>query len=143
MLNPKYSNKIIYIHHCKFIMDREIKIVLVEDEESITSLIKHKLLKEGYDVIHFPNGEGVIDYLLNNKPTLIISDVMMPIIDGMTLLKNIKSDPRLAGIPVILLSSSSQESAILEGLKAGAVDYITKPFSPSELLLRIQITLFR
>ncbi|MBA4405920.1 response regulator [bacterium] len=120
-----------------------MKIVLVEDEESITSLIKHKLLKEGYDVIHFPNGEGVIDYLLNNKPTLIISDVMMPIIDGMTLLKNIKSDPRLAGIPVILLSSSSQESAILEGLKAGAVDYITKPFSPSELLLRIQITLFR
>lgn len=124
-------------------MDHGVKIVLVEDEESVTSLIKHKLLKEGYDVIHFPNGEGVIDYLLNNKPSLIISDIMMPIIDGMTLLKNIKSNPRLANIPVILLSSSSQESAVLEGLKAGAVDYITKPFSPSELLLRIQITLFR
>lgn len=124
-------------------MGNNIQIVLIEDEESVTSLIKHKLLKEGYDVIHFPNGEGVINYLLKNKPSLIISDIMMPVIDGMTLLKEIKSNPRLASIPVILLSSSSHESAILEGLKAGAIDYITKPFSPSELLLRIQIALFR
>lgn len=117
------------------------KIVLIEDDESITSLIKFKLMKEHYLVTHFANGEGVVDFLLKDKPDLIISDIMMPVIDGLTLLKEIKSNPRVAGIPVILLSASSHEGAILEGLKSGAIDYITKPFSTSELLLRIQIAL--
>jgi DNA-binding response OmpR family regulator len=124
-------------------MESNKTIVLIEDEEGITSLIKHKLTKAGYQIVHFPNGEGVINYLLNNKVALIISDIMMPVMDGMTVLKEMKSDPRLAAVPVILLSAHSQESSIVDGLKAGAIDYITKPFSSSELLLRIQIALSR
>ncbi len=124
-------------------MDNKRVIVLVEDEESITSLIKHKLTREGFSIVHFPNGEGVTDYLMRNKISLIITDIMMPVVDGLTLLKEIKSNPGLASIPVIMLSAHTQESSIIESLKAGAVDYITKPFSTSELLLRIQIALSR
>ena len=118
-------------------------IVIIEDDESITRLIKFKLVKEGYDVKSFSNGEKVIEYLIRDTPDLIISDVMMPVIDGLTLLKEIKADSRISDIPVIMLSTYTHESAILECLRAGAADYITKPFSTTELLLRIQKTLLK
>jgi len=118
-------------------------IVLIEDDEGITRLIKFKLEKEGYDVKCFLNGEKVIEYLVRSKPALIISDVMMPVIDGLTLLKEIKADQRISSIPVIMLSTHSHESAVLECLRAGASDYVTKPFSTTELLLRIEKTLLK
>ncbi|NJD22137.1 MAG: response regulator [Melioribacter sp.] len=118
-------------------------IVLIEDDEGITRLIKFKLEKEGYEVKSFLNGEKVIEYLVRNKPALIISDVMMPVIDGLTLLKEIKADPRVSDIPVIMLSTHSHESAVLECLRAGAADYVTKPFSTTELILRIEKTLLK
>ena len=118
-------------------------IVLIEDDEGITRLIKFKLEKEGYEVKGFLNGEKVIEYLVRNRPALIISDIMMPVIDGLTLLKEIKSDSRTSDIPVIMLSTHSHESAVLECLRAGAADYVTKPFSTTELLLRIEKTLLK
>jgi len=118
-------------------------IVLIEDDEGITRLIKFKLEKEGYEVKSFLNGEKVIEYLVRNKPALIISDVMMPVIDGLTLLKEIKADSRVSNIPVIMLSTHSHESAVLECLRAGAADYVTKPFSTTELILRIEKTLLK
>lgn len=118
-------------------------IVLIEDDEGITRLIKFKLEKEGYGVKSFLNGEKVIEYLVRSKPALIISDVMMPVIDGLTLLKEIKADPRVSDIPVIMLSTHSHESAVLECLRAGAADYVTKPFSTTELILRIEKTLLK
>ena len=118
-------------------------IVLIEDDEGITRLIKFKLEKEGYEVKCFMNGEKVIEYLVRNEPALIISDIMMPVIDGLTLLKEIKSDSRTSDIPVIMLSTHSHESAVLECLRAGAADYVTKPFSTTELLLRIEKTLLK
>ena len=118
-------------------------IVLIEDDEGITRLIKFKLEKEGYDVKSFLNGEKVIEYLVRSKPALIISDVMMPVIDGLTLLKEIKADPRVSNIPVIMLSTHSHESAVLECLRAWAADYVTKPFSTTELILRIEKTLLK
>ncbi|MCL4550873.1 MAG: response regulator [Bacteroidetes bacterium] len=119
------------------------KIVLIEDDEGVTRLIQFKLAKEGYEIVVFPNGENVANYLLTNKVSLVISDVMMPVVDGLTILKQIKSTPEIADIPVILLSTYSHESIILEGLRAGAADYITKPFSTSELLMRIQKALLK
>ena len=119
------------------------KIILIEDDEGVTRLIQFKLAKEGYEIVVFPNGEKVADYLLTNKVSLVISDVMMPVVDGLTILKQIKSTPEIADIPVILLSTYSHESIILEGLRAGAADYITKPFSTSELLMRIQKALLK
>ncbi len=118
-------------------------IVLIEDDEGITRLIKFKLEKEGYEVKSFLNGEKVIEYLVRSKPALIISDVMMPVIDGLTLLKEIKADPRISNIPVIMLSTHSHESAVLECLRAGAADYVTKPFSTTELILRIEKALLK
>ena len=118
-------------------------IVLIEDDEGITRLIKFKLEKEGYEVKSFLNGEKVIEYLVRSRPALIISDIMMPVIDGLTLLKEIKSDSRTSDIPVIMLSTHSHESAVLECLRAGAADYVTKPFSTTELLLRIEKTLLK
>ncbi len=118
-------------------------IVLIEDDEGITRLIKFKLEKEGYEVKSFLNGEKVIEYLVRSKPALIISDVMMPVFDGLTLLKEIKADPRVSDIPVIMLSTHSHESAVLECLRAGAADYVTKPFSTTELVLRIEKTLLK
>ena len=118
-------------------------IVVIEDDEGITRLIKFKLEKEGYEVKSFSNGEKVIEHLVRNPPALIISDVMMPVIDGLTLLKEIKSDSRTSDIPVIMLSTHSHESAVLECLRAGAADYVTKPFSTTELLLRIEKTLLK
>jgi len=118
-------------------------IVLIEDDEGITRLIKFKLEKEGYEIKSFLNGEKVIEYLVRSKPALIISDVMMPVIDGLTLLKEIKADPRVSNIPVIMLSTHSHESAVLECLRAGAADYVTKPFSTTELVLRIEKTLLK
>ena len=119
------------------------KIVLIEDDEGVTRLIQFKLAKEGYEIVVFPNGENVANYLLTNKVSLVISDVMMPVVDGLTILKQIKSTPEIADIPVILLSTYSHESIILEGLRAGAADYITKPFPTSELLMRIQKALLK
>ncbi|MCL4549992.1 MAG: response regulator [Bacteroidetes bacterium] len=124
-------------------MANKKKIILIEDDEGVTRLIQFKLAKEGYEIVVFPNGENVTDYLLTNKVSLVISDVMMPIVDGLTILKQIKSTPEIADIPVILLSTYSHESIILEGLRAGAADYITKPFSTSELLMRIQKALLK
>jgi len=118
-------------------------IVVIEDDEGITRLIKFKLEKEGYEVKSFLNGEKVIEYLVRSRPALIISDVMMPVIDGLTLLKEIKADPRISDIPVIMLSTHSHESTVLECLRAGATDYVTKPFSTTELLLRIEKTLLK
>ena len=118
-------------------------IVLIEDDEGITRLIKFKLEKEGYEVKSFLNGEKVIEYLVRSKPALIISDVMMPVIDGLTLLEEIKADSRVSDIPVIMLSTHSHESAVLECLRAGAADYVTKPFSTTELVLRIEKTLLK
>ncbi|MCL6098005.1 MAG: response regulator [Bacteroidetes bacterium] len=124
-------------------MANKKKIILIEDDEGVTRLIQFKLAKEGYEIVVFPNGENVANYLLTNKVSLVISDVMMPIVDGLTILKQIKSTPEIADIPVILLSTYSHESIILEGLRAGAADYITKPFSTSELLMRIQKALLK
>lgn len=123
--------------------DDKKKIILIEDDEGVTRLVQFKLSKEGYDIKIFPNGEKVVDYLKSNKVSLVISDVMMPVVDGMTILKQIKSTPEISHIPVILLSTFTSESVILEGLRAGAADYITKPFSTSELLLRIHKALLK
>lgn len=142
-LSVKNENHATVRNEFNIMHDIKKKIVLIEDDEGVTRLVQFKLTKGGYDVVVFPNGEKVVEYILNHNVSLVISDVMMPVVDGLTILKQIKSIPQIANIPVILLSTYSHESIILEGLRAGAADYITKPFSTSELLLRIQKTLLQ
>jgi len=114
------------------------KIFVCEDEGPIAKLISLKLKTEGYQTSIFSNGEQLREVLNSDKPDLIILDIMMPGLDGISLLKLIKGDGKLKDIKVIMLTALSKESDIVSCLDIGADDYITKPFSPSELSSRIK-----
>ena len=116
-------------------MNTKRKIVVLEDEEYIAKLLVYKLSTANYDVRLFESPENVLE---KEKPNLIISDIMMPFLNGVEFLKKIKLNELLKDIPVILLTALGDEDAVLIGLNAGAADYITKPFSSSELMLRIK-----
>ncbi len=114
------------------------KIFYAEDSDSLIKLMTYKLQNEGYDVIVFPNGEEVYEKVVSEKPDLVILDLMMPIKDGLTVLKEIKSNPETATIPVIMLTTNAEEETILNALEIGAEEYITKPFSTAVLLAKIK-----
>src|SRR5690606_16760148 len=90
-----------------------------------------------YQVTAVADGQAALERMQQSKPDLLISDVMMPRLDGFTLLGTVRNDPALYDLPVILLSARAGEEARVEGLAAGADDYMTKPFSAKELLARI------
>ena len=113
------------------------KIIYAEDQESIARLVEFKLSKEGYDIILLKSGENVVEKVLELKPVLVLLDLMLPVKDGMIILEELKSNPQVKNIPVIILSIQGEEQKILQALKSGAVDYIQKPFSTAELSLRI------
>lgn len=113
-------------------------VILAEDDRTIARLIIFKLEKESFKVIHFLNGEGVVDTVSKILPDIVILDVMMPIQDGISILKEIKANPKTKHIPVVILSAKGQEKDIIKGMEIGASDYISKPFSPSELIVRIK-----
>jgi len=113
------------------------KILIIEDDEIIWRLIEYRLKKEKHFLIWASDGLKAMEILETIKPDLIISDIMVPYMDGIQILKKIKTMDELKDIPVIMLSSKAQEKDIVLGLELGAQDYIVKPFSPSELLLRI------
>ena len=114
------------------------KIILAEDVAAIAKIVIHKLQNSGYKVKYFKNGEGVVESIIEEKPSLLITDIMMPIKDGMTILKEVKSNPGISDVPVIILTGNSHEDSVVRGFKNGAADYIRKPFSTTELLLRVK-----
>ncbi|MDQ0476899.1 MULTISPECIES: response regulator transcription factor [Chryseobacterium] len=109
-------------------------ILIAEDDELILKTIEHKLLKDGYKVILSRNGKEAIDHIQNTDINLIITDIMMPFASGIEILSAIKSTGKK--IPVIMLSSMGQEEVVLNAFDLGASDFIVKPFSPNELMLR-------
>ena len=113
------------------------KILIIEDDEHIWKLIEYRLKKEKHELIWACDGLKAMDVLETIKPELIISDIMVPYMDGIQILKKIKADDKLKDIPVIMLTSKAQEQDILTGLELGAQDYMAKPFSPAELVLRV------
>jgi putative two-component system response regulator len=116
------------------------KIVLVDD--NITNLTLGKnILTEKYDVFTVPSGEKLFVLLEKVSPNLILLDIEMPEMNGYEVIKHLKADQKVAGIPVIFLTAKSDTSSELEGLILGAVDYISKPFSPPLLLKRIELHL--
>lgn len=114
------------------------KIVLVEDEAQIARIVQIKLTNKGHEVLPAADGGAGLTLIRQEQPDLILLDVMMPVMDGYSVLGALRADPELAKIPVIMLSAKGQERDILQGLQGGAVDYVVKPFSPSELLARIE-----
>jgi len=114
------------------------KIIYAEDQESIARLVKFKLSKEGYNVILLNSGKNVVEKVVEQKPVLILLDLMLPIKDGMTVLEELKSNDEVKNIPVIMLSVHGEEQKVLQAFNSGAVDYIQKPFSTAELTTRIR-----
>lgn len=112
------------------------KILVVEDHADMRQYIREELEKE-YDIIEAVNGEDGLNKALNNSPDLILSDIMMPHMDGLEFCKRIKTDERTSHIAVILLTARSSQEYKMEGLETGADDYLIKPFYSAELLLRI------
>jgi len=119
------------------------KIVIVEDEKDIVKMLEYNLKKEGYRVFSVRDGEDALDSANREHPDLIILDLMLPGMDGLEVCKELKKETKTASIPVIMLTAKSQESDKVIGLELGADDYVTKPFSPRELIARIKAVLRR
>ena len=119
------------------------RILIIEDEVDIAELISFNLLRNQFDTILAHDGLEGLNKALSIEPDLIILDIMMPGMDGINLNKELKRDPRTRNIPVIMLTAKAQTEDRISGLETGADDYITKPFSPKELVLRTQAILKR
>jgi len=113
------------------------KILFVDDEAGYVRAMTYVMEKEGYEVITASNGLQGLIKAQKEKPDLIVLDVMLPGIDGFEVCSRLRSDPRTAGIPIIMLSAKGQDSDKTTGLAVGALDYLTKPIQNSTLLGKI------
>jgi len=118
-------------------------ILIVEDEKDIVKMLDYNLKKEGFKTLSAHDGEDALDLATRECPDLIILDLMLPGIDGLEVCKTLKKENRTASIPIIMLTAKSQETDKIVGLELGADDYVTKPFSPRELIARIKAVLRR
>ncbi len=118
-------------------------IAIVDDEPDILKLVSVNLKNAGYKTKTFLNANSFFDFLRNKEPALIILDLMLPDLDGIEVCKSLKSNKQYASIPIIMLTAKADESDKIVGLELGADDYITKPFSPKELVARVKVVLRR
>ena len=119
------------------------KILIVEDEKDIVRMLEYNLKKEGFRTVSCHDGEDALDLAGREGPDLILLDLMLPRIDGIEVCKELKKVSKTSLIPIIMLTAKSQESDKVLGLELGADDYVTKPFSPRELIARIKAVLRR
>jgi DNA-binding response OmpR family regulator len=112
------------------------QLLLADDDEMLASLLKFRFNKEGYEVHQCHDGKQVKDYLSQNHPDVIVSDIMMPYFSGIELIGHIRNDLKLE-IPIIIISSAGNEENILSAFDMGANDFIAKPVSPAELMVRV------
>ena len=119
------------------------KILVVEDDKDLISLIKFNLKSEGFNVLLSPNGEDGLFTAKEEKPDLILLDWMLPILSGIEVLQRLKNNKDTKSIPVIFITAKGEENDKIRGLNSGADDYIVKPFSTKELIARIKANLRR
>ncbi|CAL2102114.1 Transcriptional regulatory protein RprY [Tenacibaculum sp. 190130A14a] len=122
-------------------MNKSIKVLLAEDEPSLGQIVKESLETRDFEVLHALNGEEAYSTYQNNKPDVLVLDVMMPKKDGLTLAKEIRQENK--HIPIIFLTAKSQTKDVVEGFEHGGNDYLKKPFSMEELIVRIHALLNR
>jgi two-component system phosphate regulon response regulator PhoB len=118
-------------------------ILVIEDEEDVADLIRYHLRKAKYRVLYAADGGVGAELAVSEKPDAIVLDVMLPKLNGFEVTKRLRSDARSAGIPILILSAKGETENRIKGLELGADDYLPKPFSTKELLLRIQALLRR
>ena len=118
-------------------MDKK-KILIVDDEPDILRLTSLRLRKLGYDVLTAADGKEALEIITNEKPDLVLLDLLMPFMDGAEVCKRVKNDKKLRHIPIILFTAHSDTTIPEKTKKLGAEDYIVKPFDPEELTYKVE-----
>jgi len=119
------------------VTDRVPVLLVADDDEDILALVQLRLSRSGFEVIVARDGQEALQLAQDRHPDLAVLDWMMPKATGLEVLRAIRADSATADIPVVLLTARASENDIQEGLDAGAIDYIAKPFSPQELAARV------
>lgn len=114
------------------------QVLVVDDDPRYLELLQFALEAEGFRVVAAPNPQDVQGLAVSCRPAAIVSDVSMPEMDGFDVAASLRADPRTAGIPFLFLSARSTDGDRLAGLRSGAADYVTKPFSPAVLAQKIR-----
>ena len=132
----------IFVEEMEGVVEQEKKTILVvDDEESIMDLLVYNLEKEGYNTLKAYDGITAVEMAVNEKPDLILLDVMIPKLDGISVCKKIRYYLNISTMPILMVSAKDTESDKIVGLEMGADDYITKPFQIRELMARIKANL--
>ncbi|WP_299523294.1 response regulator transcription factor [uncultured Lutibacter sp.] len=118
-------------------MNDKKKIVLAEDNSTLSLLLKFKLTKEGYDVFVAEDGKKAIEFIEEHNPVLILTDIMMPFVSGLEVISHVRNKLNLQ-TPIIVFSAAGQEEMVLKAFNLGANDFMAKPFSPNELVIRVK-----
>ena len=126
-----------------YYVDIPKRILVVDDEADIVELVTYNLKKEGFIVDSVSDGESALTKVRKEKYSLLILDLMLPGIQGIEICRILRNDPKTAGIPVIMLTAKGEEVDKILGLELGADDYVTKPFSPRELIARVKAVIRR
>ncbi len=119
------------------------QVLVVEDERDIAALVAYHLTREGYRVRTVGTGSDALEAMRNERPDLVLLDLMLPEVSGYEILEEMRRQPTMEDVPVVVLTARREESDRVRGLELGADDYLTKPFSPQELVLRIGAVLRR
>jgi two-component system response regulator MtrA len=119
------------------------KIVVADDDVDVRMLVALKLRQSGYDVVDVGDGAAAVAACREERPDLVVLDLMMPVMSGLEACRTIKAEPGLADVPVLLLTARAQNTDVDAGLAVGADAYVTKPFSPKELAARVEAMLDR
>ena len=113
------------------------KIVLAEDNSTLSLLLKFRLEKEGYELLMAVDGKEALELIELHQPDLILTDIMMPFVSGLEVISHVRNKLSM-DIPVIVFSSLCQEEMVLKAFNLGANDFMGKPFSPNELVIRVK-----
>ena len=119
------------------------KILIVEDERDIVDLLRYNLQEAGFETDYVRNGADALHRAIEQSPDLILLDLMLPEVDGLIVCRLLKNDPRTKNIPIVMVTAKTGERDRIAGLELGVDDYITKPFSPKEVVLRVSAVLRR
>ncbi len=118
-------------------------LLVIDDEKDLVELVRYNFQREGYDVVAAADGHSGLEIALTQRPDVILLDVMMPTMDGLEVCRRLRAEVRTQHVPIIMLTARAAETDRIVGLELGADDYVTKPFSPRELVARVRAVLRR
>lgn len=119
-------------------MNQKAKVLIVDDEPNNVDFIEQALEDTGYQLITATNGQEALDKIHSEQPDLVLLDLMMPVLDGFSVLAQVKADQTLRDIPIIIISSEQDSKSVVKGIKQGAEDYLTKPVNVNLLVNKVK-----